>query len=52
MFAEYMVAAWVLGVPSNVSRKIAIGKGYEFKDGKLVPSYKHLPMNLRLQKRG
>jgi len=34
-----------------MSRKIAIGKGWEIKDGKLVSSHKHLPVNLRLQKR-
>jgi hypothetical protein len=32
-----------------MTRRIAI-KGYELKDGKLVPDYKHLPVNLRLQK--
>jgi hypothetical protein len=26
-------------------------KGSEFRDSRLVPSYKHLPVNLRLQKR-
>jgi hypothetical protein len=35
-----------------MTRKIAIGKGWQLKDGKLVPSYKHPPVNLRLQKRG
>jgi hypothetical protein len=34
-----------------MTRKIAIGKGYRLKDGKLVPCYKHLPANLQLQKR-
>jgi hypothetical protein len=32
-----------------ITRKIAI-KGYKLKGGKLVPCYKHLPVNLRLQK--
>jgi hypothetical protein len=35
----------------DMTRKIAIGKGWQLKDGKLVPCYKHLPVNLRLQKR-
>ena len=35
----------------SMSRKIAIGKGWQLKDGKLVPCYKHLPVNLRLQQR-
>jgi hypothetical protein len=34
-----------------MTRKIAIGKRWQLKDGKLVPSYRHLPVNLRLQKR-
>jgi hypothetical protein len=28
-----------------MSRKIAIGRGWQVKDGKLVPSYKHLPVS-------
>ena len=32
-----------------MNRKIAI-KGYKVKDGRLAPCYKHLPVNLRLQK--
>jgi len=34
-----------------VTRKIAIGKGWQLKNGKLVPDYKHLPVNIQLQKR-
>jgi hypothetical protein len=34
-----------------VTRKIAIDKGWQLKGGKLVPSCKHLPVSLRLQKR-
>jgi hypothetical protein len=34
-----------------VTRKIGIGKGWQLKAAKLVPSYKHLPVNRRLQKR-
>jgi hypothetical protein len=31
-------------------RRITIPRGWRFKDGKLVPCTKHLPVNLRLQK--
>jgi len=33
-----------------MTRKISI-KGYKLKDGRLVPCYKHLPVNIQLQKR-
>jgi hypothetical protein len=33
-----------------MSRKMAIGKSYRLKAGKLVPCFKHLPVNLRLLK--
>jgi site-specific recombinase XerC len=35
-----------------MSRMIAVEKGYELKNGKLMPSYKHLPVNLRAQLAG
>ena len=33
-----------------MTRKIAI-KGYKLKAGKLVPDYRHLPVNIQLQRR-
>jgi hypothetical protein len=33
-----------------MTRKIKI-RGYRVKDGKLVPDYSHLPVNLQLQRR-
>jgi hypothetical protein len=35
----------------SMSRKIAISRGWQLKDGMLVPCYKYLPVNLRLQQR-
>src|SRR5215470_19542522 len=43
--------AWTGGHLSAMARRIAI-KGYKLdKAGKLVPCYKHLPINIQLQKR-
>jgi len=35
---------------SRIGRRIAIPRGWKLKDGKLVPSTKHLPVNLQLQR--
>ena len=34
-----------------MTRKIYIGPGWKLKNGKLVRTYAHLPVNLQLQKR-
>ena len=33
-----------------MTRKIAIGKGYRVKDGRIVPSYRHLDVSTRLKR--
>jgi hypothetical protein len=39
---------WRLGMTGH---RTTIPKGWRFKDGKLIRSDKHLPVNLRLQKK-
>jgi hypothetical protein len=32
-------------IARHLTRKMVVGKGWQLKNGRLVPSYKHLPVS-------